>query len=492
MHLSKSKYVAGCQCPKILWMNAHMPEKFVSKVDASVAEKGNRVGDLAMGYYGDFVEIEFDERDFAGMATRTRKLMDAGEAVICEATFLYGQNLCMVDILRVEEDGVHVIEVKSATDVKEHYLEDVAFQVWVLRNCGIHVKSASLMHLNSSYIFDGELDLEGLFVVKDVTKKVFDKQQEVAQKVESFNDFCNRKDEPVFEMSRSCSEPFECGYYDWCWRDLVHPGVTDVVRLKGAKKCELYNSGLRTMQDLLNAEVALSQKQMLQVEVEACDLDPVIDKNGIQDFLDKLTYPLYFLDFETVQPVIPLYVGTRPYQQVVTQYSLHILDSPTSKVRHKEFLADECKSPARQVAKNLVADIPKEACTLAWNKTFECTRIAEMASEFEDLSEHLLNICDNILDLGTPFADGSYYMKEFQGSWSIKKVLPALFPNDPNLDYHALEGVHHGGEAMEAFERLRSLKGDKRETLRNQLLRYCELDTFAMVKILEKLYAATV
>ena len=489
MYLSKSKYVAGCQCPKILWMNVHMPEQFdESSVNEKAVTQGNEVGDLAMGYYGDFVEIPYDRNDYEGMATRTRELIEAGTPVICEATFIHEGNFCMADILRVESDGVHLVEVKSATSVKEHYIDDVSYQYWVLTQCGLNVKSASLLHLNNEYVRHGELALQELFVVEDLTDLVQAKQEEVPANIERFSAYCDQEEEPARGIGTYCDEAFPCGYMGWCWRDVPHPGVTDIARIGREKGRALYNQGVRTFEDVLAAEVKLNDSQMMQTLAEVNQLPPVIEPEGIAEWLDGLRYPLYFLDFETFQPAVPVYDGTRPYQQITTQYSLHVLDTPGGNLEHREFLADERENPMRQVAEHLVEDIPLGACTLAWNKSFECSRIKDMAEAFPDLAMHLMDIRANCLDLGDPFKDHHYYTREMGGSWSIKKVLPALFPDDPELDYHALEGVHHGGEAMEAFERLASLDAEERTVVREQLLRYCELDTYAMVKILEKLY----
>ena len=491
MYLSKSRYVSGCQCPKILWMNVHMPEQFdESSIDQKAVAQGNEVGDLAMGYFGDFVEIPYERNNYKGMAERTRELIEAGTPVICEATFMYGDNFCMADILRVEDDGVHLVEVKSASNLDDHeyYYDDVAYQYWVLTNCGLNVKSAGLMHLNKEYVRQGELDIQELFVIEDFTDEVVAKQDEVAANIERFAAYCASEEEPARGIGAYCSKPFECGYKGWCWRDVPHPGVTDIANLKGPKKFGLYNEGIRTFEDVLDAEVKLSDNQMAQVLVEVNELPPIIEPEGIAEWLDGLRYPLYFLDFETFQPALPLYDGTHPYQQIPTQYSLHILDAPGGNLEHREFLADERVNPMRQVAEHLAADIPTGACTLAWNKSFEQRCLKEMAEIFPDLGNHLMDIRENCLDLADTFVARQYYMREMEGSWSIKKVLPALFPDDPELDYHALEGVHHGGEAMEAFERLAGLGPEEREVVREQLLRYCELDTYAMVKILEKLY----
>ena len=210
---------------------------------------------------------------------------------------------------------------------------------------------------------------------------------------------------------------------------------------------------------------------------------------GIRKFLSNLSYPLYFLDFETFQQAIPQYDGQKPYQQITFQYSLHIKESASAAYRHEEFLApNDGSDPRRAVAEQLCKDIKMDVYTLAYNKSFECSRIKELASLYPDLSEHLLNIADHIVDLIDPFRAGDYYVPAMGGSFSIKSVLPALFPDDPSLNYHNLTGgVQNGGDAMTIFPKIQHMKLDEAEAAREALLRYCELDTWAMVKVWEKL-----
>ena len=213
------------------------------------------------------------------------------------------------------------------------------------------------------------------------------------------------------------------------------------------------------------------------------DKGTCIDKAAIGEFLDKCTYPLYFLDFETEQPVIPKYIGTKPYQQIPFQYSLHYIEEEDGELKHKEFLGNSVDDPRRALAEQLCEDIPLNACTMVYNKKFECGRLQEMAEVFPDLRSHLLNIKRNIIDLLDPFQKGGYYCKAMGGSFSIKSVLPALFPDDPELDYHNLEGVHNGGEAMSIYPLIKDMSPEEQATARHNLLKYCELDTYAMVKV---------
>jgi hypothetical protein len=266
----------------------------------------------------------------------------------------------------------------------------------------------------------------------------------------------------------------------------------------------LYRAGVRTYADVLaalddqdmlhagGASIKVKPEQQRLMRVELGVEPPIIDAPAISEWLSQLTYPLYFLDFETLQSPLPTYAGQHPFEQLPTQYSLHILHAPGGKLDHLEFLADENSSnPRRDVAQRLVQDIPQGACILAWNRAFERTCIKKMAEKFPDLREHLQSIYDGVLDLADVFKKKQFYIPGMHGKYSIKVVLPLLFPEDPNLDYHALDVVHNGSEAVAAFKELKTLPPPERQQRRNQLLKYCELDTLAMVKIHETLQSQT-
>lgn len=213
-------------------------------------------------------------------------------------------------------------------------------------------------------------------------------------------------------------------------------------------------------------------------------------KKGIQNFLATLSYPIYFLDFETMQLAVPQFPGTKPFQQIPFQYSLHYIEEPGGELKHKEFLGVSGEDPRRAIAERLCRDIPMHTCVTAYNRQFECGRINELALAFPDLSEHLVNIRSNIQDLLTPFQSGFCYNRAMGGSFSIKSVLPALYPEDPELDYHNLEGIHNGSEAMDIFPRIQHMPEEEQEKARQNLLAYCKLDTLAMVKVWQKLLEA--
>ena len=489
MYLSKSRYTSGVQCPKMLWMKQHMPEQFDDSVlNEAVLTTGSAVGDLAMGYYGPFTEVPFAEGRLQDMIECTAQLLAAGTPVICEASFSYDGNFCSVDILRVEPDGVRITEVKSSTHLKPINLHDMAFQTWVLTSLGLRVKSVGLMHVNNAYVRAGELDLQQFFTVEDCTAQVMAMLPEVGPRVAMLKATADADAEPDIPIGPQCKNPYPCGYSGWCWRELPRPCVFDLCGIRTDRAFKLLGQGVVSFEDVKAAKVRLTPRQAAQVRAELEDLHALTRVAEVREFLDGLRYPLYFLDFETWQPAVPPFDGVRPYQQIPTQYSLHIRQAPGEPPDHREFLAEAGADPRRAVAEHLVADIPADACTLAYNKTFEQGRLTELAAAFPDLAEHLLAIRDGMVDLIDPFKSGACYVRTQGGSNSIKEVLPALFPDDASLDYHALEGVHNGSEASAAFADLADMPPEEAARTREQLLRYCELDTLAMVRVLDKLY----
>lgn len=495
MIFSKSKYTQGVQCPKMLWMHKNMPDQFDDSVmDEAILETGNAVGDIAMGYFGPFVEVSFDRTDpdrYKKAVEETRRYIQGGERTICEAAFSLPGYFCMVDILRLRDDGsFDVIEVKSSTKMHDIYYHDLAFQCWLIEECGHTVSTASLMHINNEYVREGQLDLKGLFTLEDHTPEVREMIPEISKRLEAIAKIADSESEPTVSIGVHCFTPYECGFRHWCFRDLPRNNVFEICGLWKKRAFEFVERGSAGFDELIGDIDAFSQltkKQQMQVLSEVNNAGPVIDACSIADFLDTLSFPLYFLDFETFQEAVPSYEGQRPYEQVTSQYSLHWLETPDGVLQHTEFLGAAGTDPRREVAEKLCADIPKDACVLAWNMGFEKNCIRSMAELFPDLSDNLMLIHDNIRDLMDPFKNGAYYLKEMKGSSSIKKVLPALFPQDPELDYCMLEGIHDGGEASNAFEHLAELPASEQMVVREQLLRYCELDTLAMVRIWERL-----
>ena len=491
MFFSKSKYCSFWQCPKITWLDKFKPEE--KEIDDSLAARlsnGNEVGDLAMTLFGDFVETttlsEDNKLDYSAMIQKTTDEIAKGTENICEAAFSYNGLYCAVDILHKEKGGYAIYEIKSSTHLNYIYLVDVAYQKYVLEKSGIKVTGTYLVNINNEYVRHGDLNVKELFFIQDVENFLQEEYDNIDETLKRADEILNNETEPNIDISDKCTSPYACAYWKYCTKHLPTPNVFDIYHLGKSKKFDYYNNGIISFEDL-EKHGHLDYKQTRQIDYYLHDKGTYINKDGIKKFLDTLSYPLYFLDFETMQSVIPQFDSTKPYQQIPFQYSLHYIENEGGKVKHKEFLAVSGKNPLRKIAESLCNDIPENVCVLAYNKSFECGRIGELAELFPDLSRHLLNIKRNIKDLLDPFQKGYYYNKAMGGSFSIKSVLPAIFPDDPSLNYHNLDGVHNGAEAMTIFPLIKNMPKEEQEITRQNLLKYCELDTFAMVKIWEEL-----
>lgn len=491
MNLSKSKYCSAVQCPKMLWLKTNKPEEFdESVINQNVLTTGNMVGDLAMSLLGDFVEVTTitdGKLDLKAMIEKTEVEVKNGTENIAEASFSYNGLYCAVDILKNKGNkDVEIYEVKSSTSVHDIYLDDVAYQNYVLTNLGFNVEKICVVHIDSSYVRHRELELDKLFKVVDVTLVAKKKYQEVEERLNELELVMCQTIEPDRRLGLQCHKPYDCGFFKYCSRNLEKPNVFDVASLRKSTAYKLIDKGIVSFKDI-EASNAVSDSYMLQVTFENHNFEPHIDKENIKNFMDTLSYPIYFLDFETCQFAVPEYDESSPYQQITFQYSLHYILEEGGELYHKEFLAYPGKDPRRELAEHLCVDIPMDVCVTAYNMSFEKGRLNELANLYPDLAEHLLNIRDNMKDLMIPFQKKDYYVKDMQGSYSIKYVLPALFPNDPELDYHNLEGVHKGDEASQTFINMKNMDKEELEVWRKHLLKYCELDTYAMVKVYEKL-----
>ena len=482
MNLSKSKYCNGLQCKKMLWLYKNKPEEKEDVNNQSVFDNGNDVHEVARKLLGEDINIPFNG-DLTQMIKDTEEVMKQEKVIITEASFSYENNFCSVDILKKEGNTYEIYEVKSSTELKDVYVDDASYQYFVLTSLGLKVEKCYVVILNNRYVRKGKLDLNQLFKKIDVTDEVVSKQEEVRQMIKDMNKYTEQKKEPQDDIGIHCFKPYKCTFFKYCTRHLPERSIFEINEINVNEKLKLYVEGIVSLEDLLKEDISNEAKQ--HIEYELYDKEDYIDKKSIKEFLNTLSEPLYFLDFETFALPIPKYDGTRPYQQVPFQYSLHYIEE--GKLYHKEFLAESGVDPRKLIAESLVRDIPKNVPVLAYYMSFEKGRIKELAETFPDLKDHLMSIHDNIKDLIVPFKNRSYYAKGMHGSASIKYVLPAMFPNDESLNYKNLELVHNGDEAMNIYARLGEYPKEEQEYIRKRLLKYCELDTYAMVKIYEKL-----
>ena len=488
IYLSKSKYCKLVQCPKILWMSKYKSDVAVPTAREAVLANGTVVGELARNLFGKYTNIEFNT-DLNVMIEDTKKMLKNKPNIITEASFNYDNNFCSVDILKNNLDGVEIYEVKSSTDVHNIYLDDASYQYFVLSNLGLNVKKVCIVYINKQYVRGKELEIEKLFNIQDITDIAKAKQDEIKKNIEMANKYMdehNENSEPSTDIGMQCCKPYKCEFWEYCTRNIPKPNVFDIVGgMHTSKKFEKYYEGKISFRDLQNED--LNPKFLEQINFELNNLKPKIEKESIKELMDSLKYPLYFIDFETYQLAIPEVEGTKPYQQLPFQYSLHIIKEKGAPIEHKEFLAEiDDLDYIRHFAESMIKDMPENGSVIIYNKAFEPVRNNEIARMYPDLKDELDRINSNIVDFMEPFQQRKYYVKKMHGSASIKAVLPALYPNDPELDYHNLPIVHNGGEASEAFLSLRNKSKEEQKEIRHGLLVYCELDTYAMVKLWDK------
>ena len=490
--LTKSSYCKCVQCEKILWLNKHKPEKSAAEKNESAFETGKKVGELARGLFGDFKEVPTDE-NLSTRVNETEKLLQDRPNVIAEASFIYDNNFCSVDILKNDFDGMEIYEVKSSTKVKEIYVDDAAYQYFVLSNLGLNVKKVCIVNINNKYVRCKELEMDKLFNITDITDTVKEKQAGIEENIKEINRIMENYDsdsEPVKQIGEHCFNPYTCSFWDYCSRDLEKPNVFDISGMYQSKKFEKYYEGKISFKDLEHEN--LNPKYLEQIDFELNNRDAKIETDAIKNVLDSLKYPLYFIDYEPCQYAIPEFEGTKAYQQIPFQYSLHIITEDGAPLEHKEFLAEaDDENLIRNFAESMIKDLPEDGSIIVYNKAFEASRNKEIGKMYPDLKSEMDRINGNMVDLMIPFKNREYYTKEMKGSYSIKYVLPALYPDDPELDYSELSLVHKGDEAANAFSSLKDKTPEEQEIIRKALLEYCKLDTYAMVKIWEKFKEVT-
>ncbi len=484
MHLSKSQYVRGLQCQKSLWLYKHKREVITATTPRQefIFAGGHRIGKLAQDLFPGGVEIEHDPKNFDGMIERTRALVDQGVNVIYEATFKSHGVLIRADILVRSGDAWDLYEVKASTSVKPQHKPDAAIQWYVIQD-HLPLGRAHIVHVNRDYVFDGELDITQLLTIEDVTDEVLELQPGLGQNLESMSTMLNQS-EPEIPIGLQCDAPYECDFKAYCWQDVPSPSVFDLYRMDRHRKFELYHAGKISYADVCGEK--LSATQQLQVD-SALAREVYIDREAIRDFVESAAYPINFLDFETFSSAIPKFPGQKPYRTAIpVQYSLHILHAD-GEIEHREFLADERRDPRAEIARRLAEDITAEGSIAAYSQKTEKTIIRRLAAESAEHEQTLAAMDERFIDLLQPFQQLMYYHPDFNGSFSIKSVLPALFPDDEKLDYKALD-IQAGDMASMIYADLDRVENEnERQKIRESLLEYCKLDTLAMLMIWQEL-----
>lgn len=485
--LSKSRFVSGCQCEKKLFFDVFRKDlkPQASEQQQMLFDTGHRLGVLAQSVFPDGSDATIDvEGNWKIAIERTEQWIQEGKPTIYEATFSIPGGFAALDILHHQNGERWAIEVKSSTSVKDYHLTDAAFQYFVMKQAGFPPDRVFLMHVNNTYIKTGDIDPRALFHLAEITEIVLQRQQEVQLKHIELMQMLDTTTEPTREIGKHCSSPFTCDYMHHCWSHLPQNHVFNLNNARG-KDWQLYEQGVLDLAEI-PVDFPLNHRQDLQVKGVKFN-EQYVDKDKIRDFLKPLEGPLYFFDFETVNAAIPVLNGTRPFEQVPFQYSLHITDLNGDIIEHKEFLAEPGgfsdsgqTDPRLQLIWQLKKDFGAEGNIIAYNATFEKMVLKALSESFPEERLFLESLINRFKDLLIPFKSGWYYRPEMGASASIKYVLPAIAPE---FSYDDLQ-IGNGGLASNTFNAMieNCFDGDI-QTTRNHLLAYCERDTEGMVVI---------
>lgn len=444
--LSKSTFIYGCQCPKRLYLHKFHPELTnpEDEQQQAIFKRGTDVGEFAQQLFPGGVNAQGDEEWHSQKTVqRTQKLLPVYQ-VIYEAAFIHQGVLCAVDILVRKGTKYFAYEVKSTNRVKPQHVVDAALQYHVLKGCGLNVIDFGIIHLNKEYVRIGPLEIQKLFSETSILDQILEQQKFIDDKIAELKNVLQMRRVPKVEMGNHCVQPYPCNFSMYC-ASLITTKVEDPV---------------------VNTSI-------------------FFDKPALKQFVEQVTYPLHFFDFETVMYGVPEYDYTSPYQQLPFQYSLHIKRSKQAKTAHMDFLGDGLHDPRKQLCEKMIQDLGTKGTILVWYKPFEKGCLEKLAKDFPEFASPIQNIIDRLEDLMVPFKQQVVYSDAFNGSASIKNVLPIMVPE---LSYQNLD-IQEGGTASYMYGQLREMDFANQEIVRQQLKEYCHLDTLAMVKIWERLLA---
>jgi hypothetical protein len=488
--LTKTDFIQGyLQCPTHTWLKVHKPDA-VTKIpltdfEQQIIEQGIEVEDWARKLFPDGVLVEsFKQQAIAD----TLELLEQGSKTIFQATFEGDDLYSMVDILSWDEAKQHWVinEVKGTTskDVKkEVHEQDATFQYITLKEAGLNVGQVNLIELDKEFIKDGPIDPKKLLKITDITDKVLELEQDIRLRIADAKRILARETAPPECDCIYRSRANQCPTFAYNHPDVPAYSVHDICRIGASKKKlrEMIDNGWYSIDDIPH-EFELSKTQSPQVHVTKTN-ETIIQQEAIANMLAELTYPLYFLDYETFPSAIPVFDGCFPFQQVPFQYSLHTLHEPGGEYVHTEFLHTENSNPMQALAEQLRNDIGNTGSVIVWNKKFEGMCNSDLANAIPELSEFLHGITNRFFDLMEPFSKQLYVHKDFKGSSSIKAVLPVLAAE---LNYKDLN-ISNGGMACSSWGQMVFDKHNNKEQIATDLLEYCKLDTWAMVRIWEEL-----
>lgn len=486
-NLSKSKLMAFRQCPRRMWLEVHHPE--LAKVSAGAEARfmvGDEVGALARRLFDPEARGALIDPRLEGYRVaiqRTQALL-SGSAPIFEATFVADGGLALADVMlptgKGNQPAWRMIEVKSSTEVKPHQLEDVAIQAYVARQAGARIERVDLAHVDSTWVYQGDGNYTGFLTPVEVTNDALRLGPEVKTWIAEAQTVAAERVEPKRHTGPHCHAPFECPFFEHCRSSEPRPAI-DANWLPRIQKKEL-RAHIDALEPAEMRDVPDRLLNALQQRVKTCTLlgEMFFDYRGAAAALQYCKLPAVFLDFETVNPAVPRWKGTRPYQQIPFQFSAHIL-SRSHVLDHREFLDLSGDDPRRPFVKALLAACEGAGPVFVYNASFEKTRIRELADAFRDARPALLAINDRVFDL-LPVTRDHYYHPDQHGSWSIKRVLPCIAPE---LSYDLLDGISEGGAATNGYLEATSPGIDpaRKTIIEQQLLKYCGRDTEALVRL---------
>ena len=486
MNLSKSRFMAGLQCLKRLYLQVHEPDLAgeVGETSLAVIEQAQEVGRLAQKMFPGGVRIEAGHEELDKALALTAQVVAKGQVpALFEATFQHDHVLVRADILERHAKGKwRLIEVKSATRVKDRYVYDVAIQRLVLEGCGLKVVPC-LMHLNREYVYDGkQYELEKLFRIRDLSDETAALTKDVWELIRELRKVLAQAQPPDIEAGRQCTDPWTCEFYDVCNKELPDDHISNLLGLSSQKFQKLKDLGVELIGDIPKG-FALTERQKRVWECVRSG-KPWFGK-GLKESLGDLEYPVHFMDFETLGLALPRFAGTRPYDQLPFQWSLHIQRKPGAAVEHYEFLADNEGDPRPLFLKSLCQAIDRKGSIVVYSN-FESGRLKNLTSWLPKYEDTITGIQDRLWDLYAVIRANVYH-PGFAGSFSLKSVLPALVPE---MSYKGME-VSEGSEAGMAWEKMIRDQVDaaERNRLREALLAYCKQDTLAMVRLVDVLAA---
>ena len=486
--LSKSKIIAFRQCPKRLWLELHRPELRDDSGSAIAFSIGNQVGDIAHSIYdpeNKGLLINIDQLGWETSFSTSSDWLEKQDAPLFEAALRIPGALALADVMMPhrKDDGLqwHMIEVKSSTGMKDYYHDDIAVQAYIAKESGVPLEKVSLAHIDNTFVYPGGGNYQGLLKEIDLTEEVATRSDEVATWLTEAQAIAAQSEEPEIEPGPQCHAPFTCGFCTHCIPEEEprdYP-LTSFSNLRTTKREALEAEGYLSVQDVPTEQLSAINQRIKEQTIKG---EAYFDQEGSSSDLAQYPGEPRFLDFETISFPVPIWIGTRPYQQLPFQFSLHHRDS-AGEVQHHEFLDTSGNDPRRPMAEALIKTCGTDGPIFAYNASFERRVIQQLATQFPEQSDQLTAIVDRIVDL-LPIARNRYYHPSQHGSWSLKAVLPAICPD---LSYADLDEVQDGGLAQQSY--LESINPDtspeRIQRIRQQLLDYCQLDTFALVKMWE-------